>query len=658
MIIAIRVICFTLLLSAFPFRAAAEDFTNAIHAYLQQCVEADIINGGIVVGIVDEHGSSIVSCGKLDNGTDQEANGDTIFGIHSATGTFTALLLQNMVERGEMKLDDPAAKYLPKSVKMPASHRKEITLRHLVTETSGLPYLYDNLYKLNPKRADDPLADFTVEKMDAFVSGCQLTCDPGTKHHHGGVDKGLLGQAMALRAGMNYESLMVDRILQPLKMDSTRFTLTPELKSRLATEHNEFGYAIPSWDWGALKPLAGLYSTANDLLKFLSAFGLKPSRLTPLMECVTNLSYAPEIEGMIYTGGGGFGCKSYACFDKTRRRGVVILSTADDSGRNLGILLLESQWQSDRRPTATNINSQVYGSYVGQYRRLPDFALGMFVMRQYLPVVPKAAIYIPAGLGLAVLVILLWRAGSSRRRWVILGCVVLVCGLLAPLLALVSSRVFCARFQPGISIRREGDRLIAQATGLNLCPVEQWKFLQFWGTQSNPIDVLFPPIPAELLPESESCLFERLSGVPMTFSRDARGKVTGLMLHYRGKVFSYEKISDEPPKAPEPVKPRVAIKLDTKLLDACVGRYNYAPDAGFPTGNKLTIWREGDQLVGQAWSKDAISGAFDIYPESETNFFLKFNGAQLTFIKNDKGEVTAVIHHMAGFPDREGKKLK
>jgi hypothetical protein len=223
----------------------------------------------------------------------------------------------------------------------------------------------------------------------------------------------------------------------------------------------------------------------------------------------------------------------------------------------------------------------------------------------------------------------------------------------------VSSRVFCARFQPGISIRREGDRLIAQATGLNLCPIEQWKFLQFWGTQSNPIDVLFPPIPAELLPESETRFFERLSGVPIIFSRDAGGKVTGLMLHYRGKVFSYEKISDEPPKAPEPVKPRVAIKLDTKLLDACVGHYNYAPDAGFPTGNKLTIWREGDQLVGQARGKDAISGAFDIYPESETNFFLKFNGAQLTFIKNDKGEVTAVIvHHPAGFPDREGKKLK
>jgi hypothetical protein len=41
----------------------------------------------------------------------------------------------------------------------------------------------------------------------------------------------------------------------------------------------------------------------------------------------------------------------------------------------------------------------------------------------------------------------------------------------------------------------------------------------------------------------------------------------------------------------------------------------------------------------------------DLNPESETNFFLKINGAQVTFIKNDKGEVTAVIHHMAGLPE-------
>jgi CubicO group peptidase (beta-lactamase class C family) len=569
MITAVRVICFTILLSAFSFRAPAEDFTNAIHAYLQQRVEAEKINVGIVVGIVDEHGSSIVSCGKMDNGTDQEVNGDTVFEIRSMTGTFTGLLLQDMIKRGEMKLDDPVAKYLPKSVKMPSRNGKEITLRHLVAETSGLG-TGANL-NLDPKRADNPLADYTVEKMYAFLSGYQLTNDPGAKHAHGGVGMGLLGHVIALKAGTSYESLVVDRICRPLKMDSTRFTLTPELKSRLATGHNPLGYAVPTVDWGALMPLGGLRSTANDLLKFISAsLGLTPSSLTPLMEKnFVNLGFALPGSGIVHFAGGHF-YSSYAVFDKTRRRGVVVLSNSDNLNDvwAIGNFLLESEWQSDRRPKETKISSRVYGSYVGQYQRSPD--------------------------------------------------------------------------QPGIGIRREGDRIFAQATG----------------SRSWPIDVLLPPGAGELLPKSEPRFFERMSGVPVTFSRDAQGKVTRLTAHYRGDAFSYEKISDLPLKVPEPPKPHVAIKLDTKLLDACVGHYEFAPDTVLPSGAKLTISREGDQLVWQAWGENATRGAIDIFPESETNFFLKLNGAQLTFIKNDKGEVTAVIHHMEGRPDSEGKKLK
>jgi hypothetical protein len=116
-------------------------------------------------------------------------------------------------------------------------------------------------------------------------------------------------------------------------------------------------------------------------------------------------------------------------------------------------------------------------------------------------------------------------------------------------------------------------------------------------------------------------------------------------------------VSNQPPKSAETLEPRV-IKLDPKLLDAIVGQYEFAPDTVFPTGIKSTIWREGNQLVGQASGKNVLQGAVGIYPESETNFFLKINGARLTFIKNDKGEVTAVIHHCPGVPNSVGKKLK
>jgi hypothetical protein len=106
------------------------------------------------------------------------------------------------------------------------------------------------------------------------------------------------------------------------------------------------------------------------------------------------------------------------------------------------------------------------------------------------------------------------------------------------------------------------------------------------------------------------------------------------------------------------VPPRVLIKLDTKLLNACVGQYEFAPDAAFPSGWKLTIRREGNQLIAQFQGRNVFRSAFHIYPESETNFLATFNDAQFTFIKNDEGEVTGVIYHLEWRPDIVGKKLK
>src|SRR5215472_15940613 len=94
---------FILLFAMCSCGAGAEDFTNAIHAYLQQFVHAKVPNGCIVVGIVDEHGSSVISSGTSDNATDREADGDTLFNLESSTFTFFGLLAQDMVDRGEIK---------------------------------------------------------------------------------------------------------------------------------------------------------------------------------------------------------------------------------------------------------------------------------------------------------------------------------------------------------------------------------------------------------------------------------------------------------------------------------------------------------------------------------------------------------------------------
>lgn len=637
----------------------AEEFTNAIQAFLQQRVEREKRDVGIVVGIVDEHGSRVVSCGQLDNGTDQEVNGDTLFDIASITKPFTGLLLQDMIERGEMKLDDPVQKYLPASVNTPTRDGRHITLLHLVTHTSGLPHIADNL---NPRHPDNIFADYTVEELYTFLSNYQLTRAPGAKFHYSSLGAGLLGHVIALKAGSDYESLVVDRICRPLKMDSTRITLTPEMKSRFATGHNQFGEAVLSWDRATQLGGSALRSTANDLLKFLSAnLGLRPSSLTPVM-AKTHVVHLHQTLGMdvglawmimatpqgtkiIWHSGGAPGYVTVAGFDKTRRRGVVVLSSSWDLDvLAIGMLLLESEWQPEKRPRENTTNARAIDSCVGQYRLSADFALGTFVVRALLTKVPKAIIYIPAGLCLALLIVL-------ARGWIILGGAVAVGGLLAVLIVLGLSHLACALIHPVLGIRREGERVFVQYD----------MRLSRLAARFAPPGAALPQITGELLPESESRFCGRTTGISMTFSRDDRGKMTRATTHFLGATLSHERISDQPPKAYEPPKPRVPVKLDTKLLDACVGDFEFAPSKAFPTGIKATIRREGDLLLWQARGKNAFPGAFSVYPESETDFFFKMSGARLTFIKNDHGEVTAVSLHGGTWlplPDSEGRKLK
>src|SRR4051812_24772898 len=158
---------------------------------LRDYIDTDKLGVGLVVGTADEHGTRVISHGKLDDGSDRDVDADTVFEIGSVTKVFTALLLQDMVERGEMKLDDPVEKYLPERVRMPRYEGKQITLLHLATHTSGLP---GNPGNLSPRTWRDPdQADYSVEQLYEFLSGYKLRRAPGMQAEYSNVGMELLG---------------------------------------------------------------------------------------------------------------------------------------------------------------------------------------------------------------------------------------------------------------------------------------------------------------------------------------------------------------------------------------------------------------------------------------------------------------------------------
>ena len=96
-----------------------------------------------------------------------------------------------------------------------------------------------------------------------------------------------------------------------------------------------------------------------------------------------------------------------------------------------------------------------------------------------------------------------------------------------------------------------------------------------------------------------------------------------------------------------PSAPVAGATVDPKIYDTYVGEYEIAPTL------KVAVFKEGDKLMTQATNQPA----FELYPESADNFFLKVVDAKVTFTRDDKGQVIGLVIHQGG-RDVPGKKIK
>jgi D-alanyl-D-alanine-carboxypeptidase/D-alanyl-D-alanine-endopeptidase len=361
----LKSICFAIVCLVCPCLVIAQDAgfdTEGIQEFLHRNFDGK--NSGMVIGVVDEHGGQVFAAGKMDNGTDQELNSDTLFEIGSVTKTFTTLLLEDMVNRGEMKLEDTVENYLPKSVKVPSRGGKKVTLLNLAAQDSGLPFDGTNMTKRDPSNI---FADYTVDNLYTFLSGYSLTQDPGAEFRYSNAGIALLGNAIERKSGRDFESLVRERICTPLHMDSTYVVVPAELKPKLATGHDEDGNRHPGMILQVIIPAGGIRSTASDMLKYISAnIGLQPNALTPLMQKTHPIRHPTSldpIEGsmgatampwydlrayqkpdMDFRGhaGGTAGFSAFAGFDLKRRRGVVVLANQKTRSQNIGWRILQN----------------------------------------------------------------------------------------------------------------------------------------------------------------------------------------------------------------------------------------------------------------------------------------------------------------------------
>lgn len=369
---------------------------DEIRKILQDRIDINKRSVGIVVGLVDEKGAHVLSYGKPDQNSTQTLDGDTVFEIGSVTKVFTATLLSDMVQRGEVSLNDPISKFLPKSVKTPTMNGKEITLLDLSTQTSGLPRLPNNFAPKDPK---NPYADYSVEQLYSFLAGYTLTRDIGAKYEYSNLGVGLLGHVLALRAGTDYETLVRQRILEPLKMDHSGIKLTPQMQARLAPGHDQSLKPVGNWDLPVLAGAGALRSTVNDMLKFVAAnIGLQKSPLLTAMQKTHESRHdtgVPDLEiglnwhilkkfdsVLVWHNGGTGGYHSFIGFDPKVRKGVVVLSNSTNDIDDIGRHLLISQYplaklEPPKERKEIKLDAKILDAYVGEYQFGPGVSIAI-----------------------------------------------------------------------------------------------------------------------------------------------------------------------------------------------------------------------------------------------------------------------------------------
>jgi D-alanyl-D-alanine-carboxypeptidase/D-alanyl-D-alanine-endopeptidase len=363
---------------------------SAIKAILQDRV-ATKRAVGIVLGVLD-HGQKKVFVAGTAGSPEVALDGNTVFEIGSITKVFTASLLSDMVARGEVKLDDPVAKYLPSTVRVPSRNGRQITLLDLATQSSGLPRMPSNF---TPKDENNPYADYTVEEMYAFLSGYELPRDIGAQYEYSNLGVGLLGHALALRAGKSYEALLTERILKPLELNDTRITLDESGKARLARGHTATGAPTGNWNLQTLAGAGALRSTVNDLLKFLAAnLDTVSKPLGPVL-ATTHFARGDVDAGqmkiglnwhiltsfqrpLVWHNGGTGGFRTFIGIDPARQRGVVVLSNQSVAPDDIGFHLLDAKVPLTPAPklrTEIAVDPALLETYVGVYQLAPTFAL-------------------------------------------------------------------------------------------------------------------------------------------------------------------------------------------------------------------------------------------------------------------------------------------
>ena len=342
----------------------------------------------IAVGVVRE--KSTISFGCSSDAGPVAFDRDSLFEIGSITKGLTGLLLADMVRKGEVRLEDPVSMHSRPGARLPTRGGREITLRDLVTHTSGLPRLPAGFA---PKDRRNPYKDFDADALYESLARTTLERDIGLSHAYSNLGFMWLSEMLARRGGKPFEALLAERVLMPLGMATASVTIPAERRRHAVTGHDGLYKPVSQWDFAPdLSGVGGVRASLGDMLKLAEALAGK--RATPIDETIalalTPLHRLGDLEshiaygwmmrdrgaGRIYTHGGGTGgFRSALFFNRDAKTAAVVLADSVASFDDLARHLVDPGMPLVKKRVALDLDVETRKQYVGAYELCPGFVI-------------------------------------------------------------------------------------------------------------------------------------------------------------------------------------------------------------------------------------------------------------------------------------------
>ncbi|SHI85094.1 CubicO group peptidase, beta-lactamase class C family [Tangfeifania diversioriginum] len=255
---------------------------------------------------------------------------NTIFRIFSMTKPITAVALMTLYDEGKFKLDDKVSTYIPEfaatkvynsETKTLEPQQEEMTIRHLLTHTSGIPYGWDqNAYVDSLYRVSGAGGwEGTIGEKVKIMASLPLKHQPGTTWEYG-LSIDVAGYLVEVLSGMPFDEYLKTQIFEPLGMDDTGFYAPKEKHDRLSALHAVQSGNLKNAEGGMsmafMQPVTlfsgggGLVSTMDDYLQFskmlLNGGELNGKRI--IEESTAQLILSDQLpDGVRYEGDKGYG---------------------------------------------------------------------------------------------------------------------------------------------------------------------------------------------------------------------------------------------------------------------------------------------------------------------------------------------------------------